>query len=324
VFGFRKNANVEKVLTALEGYTRSFGKAPATVFSVPEIEQFLKMTADVDTTAAMLTIGHAASFSKQFVDRTDYKATVRDLTEVALRQGTDVRVVIETEVNGHYEAAKAFANEFVRLLDEGKIVGTAQVRAFIAERATSHVASWALYRLNLRSAYEDSLTPTGATQIASNVTRPEKIERALRTLGQSLPTVSDNNSYATAVTRAMVVAVMERSSSPLRSLDADGRFVGAVFAFVASDIVTQMTGAVFEFVSSAAVITLFFDVDHAAEGGTLVHEVSTAYNKMVRESPLVLQAIGENLSAWLSAPSEAQLSKLGGPFDVCRASIRSG
>jgi hypothetical protein len=83
-------------------------------------------------------------------------------------------------------------------------------------------------------------------------------------------------------------------------------------------------GANFEIVSSVAVVTLFFDVDHAAEGGALVREVSMAYNKLVRESPRVLQAIGENLSAWLNAPTDAQLSKLGGLFDVCRASIRPG
>jgi hypothetical protein len=177
VFGFRKNVNVEKVLTALEGYTRSFGKAPATVFSVPDIAQLLEMTADVDTTAAMLTIGHAAAFSEQFVDRTDYKATVQDVREAALRQGADARAAIETEANDHYETANAFVNEFARLLDEGRIVGTAQVRAFIAERATSHLAAWARYRLRLRSAYEDSLAPTGTTQITSNDASPEKIER---------------------------------------------------------------------------------------------------------------------------------------------------
>lgn len=165
MFGFRRHTKVEKVLKALEGYTRSFGKAPATVFSVPDIEQLLEKTADVDTTAAMLTIGHAAAFSEQFVDRTDYKATVRAVTEAALRQGTGARAAIETRANDdHYETAKAFANGFVRLLDEGRIVGTAKVRAFIAEHATSHLAAWTLYRLRLQSAYEDSLAPTDATQ----------------------------------------------------------------------------------------------------------------------------------------------------------------
>ncbi len=323
MFGFGKKARVEKVLTALEGYTRSFGKAPAAVFSVPDIEQLLKMTDDVDTAAAMLTIGHAAEFSKQFVDRTDYKVTARSLAEAAHQQGADPKGAIETEANGHYEAAKEFANEFARLLDEGRIVGTAQVRAFIAERATSHLAAWTLYRLRLQSAYEESLAPNG-TQIPSNDAGREKIERALRSLGRRAPTTPDSNDYATEVTKTIVIAVLERARRPLLSIDDDGRFVGAIFAFVAGDIVSQMTGATFEIVSSVSVVTLFFDAKHAAEGGTLVNEVSTAYNKLVRENPRVLQAIGQNLSEWLSAPTDAQLSKLGDLFEVCRASVRPG
>lgn len=217
---------------------------------------------------------------------------------------------------------KCAAIEIMMLLYKMRVVAAvAPLRSQrdIAADLAANVASFVRRLVQAAVHAHKSTPPTENTAEDSDRTA---IDLALATIGIDTASEDDKTQLCITATRAIVTAIMLRAGVRPREADDDGRFVGGIFAFVASDYITRLVGAEFEMVSSIAVIAMFFDPDTALDGAQLVQEVGSAFNKMVhRDGSKDLQAIGQSIAGWINDPTDARLASLAELFKVCREHI---
>lgn len=140
------------------------------------------------------------------------------------------------------------------------------------------------------------------------------ISRALRSLGVQLPHEPDDTQYCIKAASELVRVIMDRACP--NGPGSDQRFVGGIFAFVASNHITRLVGAPFETVSSIVPIALF-GPDYASA----LNELIDSYNQMTQEKSKVVEAIGQNIAKFINAPSDEQIRKLADLFNVCDSGV---
>ncbi len=139
-----------------------------------------------------------------------------------------------------------------------------------------------------------------------------KVNRALGSVGVQLPFEPDNTQYCIKASAALVRVVTEKVGVSMHAADKDDRFVVGIFGFVAGDYFSGIMGAPFETVSSIVALDLL-GVEYAAQIGSL----GDSYNRMA-QTGRVIEAIGQNIAKWVSAPTDEQLKKLADLFKLCR------
>lgn len=154
MFGFGKQSKIDSVYKLLNKRMVPRKKSAEELFSRVDIEDFLYMSGDVNTSVEMMLLFEQATFAERFVGQAPYEKIVEELIEVAKQRGVNAEVFVTEEGNVYVEDAKIYSENVARMLDEGKIVSNYEVRKFCADQATKMLSRWMVYRLNLQSAYQ--------------------------------------------------------------------------------------------------------------------------------------------------------------------------
>lgn len=144
------------------------------------------------------------------------------------------------------------------------------------------------------------------------------VNRALGSKGVQLAPEDDNSPYSIQASANIVRLIAREAGIPI-GIDGndDDNFVAGIFAFVVSNHISYMIGAPFEIVSSIVVMDLLGQ-DAASE----VNDLADSYNRMSQEGPII-EAIGQNVAKWVSAPTDEQFSKIVDLYKLCRNHVQT-
>ncbi len=155
MFGFGKQAKITAIFAQLNQFRNSIGLNKAeSVISRADVESILELSGDVRTTVELVRLFWESMLAERMAASATYDAIARDFVDVATRDGKNPDALLSTEIDGLVETAKLYGENVAQMFDRGEIVDNRKVRQFAAEKATTMLAAWQLYRLRLRSAYE--------------------------------------------------------------------------------------------------------------------------------------------------------------------------
>jgi hypothetical protein len=116
-----------------------------------DLKELLKIGRDSITTAELALLWRQSVFAERALEHSPFEEIVQEYVELADQKGIPPEEIIEQECQANIEAAKGYANRVSKLLDSATIKNDEPVRNFCAEHATSMLASWQRYRLEMIS-----------------------------------------------------------------------------------------------------------------------------------------------------------------------------
>lgn len=153
VFGFSKVEKIGKAYARLNERMYGAGKKAEAVFERRDIEQLLALSGEPNTAAEMLFLSYQADLMSRFAEKCPYPEIAQELCDLAKNRGEATDSAVVQEGTDHYETAKAYCEEITSMLSSGLMRDSQPVREFCADKATILLASSALYRARLLSAY---------------------------------------------------------------------------------------------------------------------------------------------------------------------------
>jgi len=107
-----------------------------------------------------------------------------------------------------------------------------------------------------RRKQEDRQALARLMQAAAEGEKRAKINSALETVGIILEYEEDDTLFCVNSVSSIVKTIAERAGDPIENMNDDGIFVAGIFAFTASDYLSQLIGAQFEMITSIVIIDI--------------------------------------------------------------------
>jgi hypothetical protein len=146
--------------------------------------------------------------------------------------------------------------------------------------------------------------------------RKVRVAAALAPLGINSDAELDDNRFCIDAATGLAQIVMERAGARPSSFDDMDAFIGGLFAFVFSDLLTQKLGGDFEIVAAVAARSVVPSLPGPERHGAFVNEIIAAFNN--RGSTKTMAAIGESLNALLVCPTDDAIERLADLFKLGR------